>query len=188
LGLTRDQVEVSHSDPRWQEVFDRLAAEIRSALAGLDARIEHVGSTSVPGLAAKPIIDIAIGVPGPLAIDRMIRLLEPLGCIFRRDEGASGGQLFVVDEDGRPGHRIAVIHVVTTDDPQWIRYLAFRDRLRADPHARTEYQQLKQQLAREFPTDRVAYTAGKETFIQGLLRLPSTLCNVAGREASPGST
>ena len=87
------------------------------------------------------------------------------------------------------GSAIRVLHhVVTTDDPQWIRYLAFRDRLRADPHARTEYQQLKQQLAREFPTDRVAYTVGKETFIQGLLRLPSTLCNVAGQEASPGST
>jgi GrpB-like predicted nucleotidyltransferase (UPF0157 family) len=163
-------VEVADSDPRWQEVFDSLAAEIQSALADLDAKVEHVGSTSVPDLAAKPIIDIAIGVPSPLVLDRMIQLLEPLGCIYRRDEGASGGQLFVVDEDNRPGHRIAYIHVVTTDDPQWTRYLAVRDRLRADPRARAEYQQLKQQLAREFPNDRVAYTAAKESFIQSLLR------------------
>ena len=192
LGLTRDQVEVADSDPRWQEVFDRLAAEIQSALVGLDAKVEHVGSTSVPGLAAKPIIDIAIGVPSPLDIDRMIQLLEPLGYIYRRDEGASGGQLFVVDQDNQPGHRIAYIHVVTTDDPQWTRYLAFRDRLRADPRTRAKYQQLKQQLAREFPNDRVAYTAAKEAFIRSLLRLLVKLGNIAGvdtqasRETLPG--
>ena len=171
LGLTRDQVEVADSDPRWQQVFERLAAELRSALAALPARVEHVGSTAVPGLAAKPVIDIAVGVLSPLVIKRVIQLLEPLGYIYRRDEGTRGGQLFVVDEDGRPGHRIGYIHVVATDDPQWTRYLAVRDRLRADPRARADYQQLKQQLARQFPHDRIAYTAGKETFIQDLLRL-----------------
>jgi GrpB-like predicted nucleotidyltransferase (UPF0157 family) len=162
-------VEVADSDPRWQLVFDGLAAELRPALAGLDAAVEHVGSTSVPGLAAKPIIDIAIGVRGDIAIDRIIRLLEPLGYIYRRDEGASGGHLFVVDEDGQPGHRIAFVHVVAIDDPQWSRYLAFRDRLREDPDARAAYERLKRQLAAEFPRDRVGYTAAKEAFIQGLL-------------------
>lgn len=132
LGLTRDQVEVVDSDSRWQLVFDALACELRTALTGLDVAVEHVGSTSVPGLAAKPIIEFAIGIRGEIAIDRIIRLLEPLGYIYRRDEGASGGQLFVVDEEERPGHRIAYIHVVTTDDPQWSRYLGFRDLLRPE--------------------------------------------------------
>jgi GrpB-like predicted nucleotidyltransferase (UPF0157 family) len=163
-------VEVADSDPRWQLVFDRLAADIRSALASLDAIVEHVGSTSVPGLAAKPIIDIAIGLPGPIAIDRVIALLEPAGCIYRRDERAHGGQLFVIDEDGQPGRRIAFLHVVAVDDPQWSRYLAFRDLLRADPRARAEYQQLKRQLAAEFANDRVGYTSAKATFIESLLR------------------
>jgi GrpB-like predicted nucleotidyltransferase (UPF0157 family) len=169
LGLTRDQVEVADSDPRWQQVFDELAVEIRSALAGLDARVEHVGSTSVAGLAAKPIIDIAIGVPRHFDIDHIIQRLEPLGYIYRRDEGDSGGQLFVVDEENRSGHRIAYIHVVTIDDPQWTRYLAFRNRLRADPQSRVEYERIKRQLAHAFPDDRVAYTAAKEAFIQSLL-------------------
>jgi GrpB-like predicted nucleotidyltransferase (UPF0157 family) len=79
LALARDQVEVADSDPRWQPVFDRLAAQLRSAIADLDVMVEHVGSTSVPGLAAKPIIDIAVGVRGPITIDRLIQLLEPLG-------------------------------------------------------------------------------------------------------------
>jgi GrpB-like predicted nucleotidyltransferase (UPF0157 family) len=68
LALTRDQVEVADSDPRWQPVFDRLAAQLRSALADLDVMVEHVDSTSVPGLAAKPIIDIAVGVRGPIRL------------------------------------------------------------------------------------------------------------------------
>jgi GrpB-like predicted nucleotidyltransferase (UPF0157 family) len=110
LGLTRDQVEVADSDSRWQLVFDVLAAELRTALADLDVAVEHVGSTAVPGLAAKPIIDIAVGVGGEVPIDRIIRILEPLGYIYRRDEGASGGHLFVVDEEAHPGHRIAYIH------------------------------------------------------------------------------
>jgi len=169
LGLTRAQVEVADSDSRWQLVFDALAAELRTALADLDVAVEHVGSTSVPGLAAKPIIDIAIGVRGEMPIDRIIRILEPLDYIYRRDEGASGGQLFVVDEEAHPGHRIAYIHVVTTDDRQWSRYLGFRDLLRGNPGARAEYEQLKRRLATEFPNDRIGYTAAKESFIRNLL-------------------
>jgi GrpB-like predicted nucleotidyltransferase (UPF0157 family) len=169
LGLTRDQVEVVDSDPGWQVVFDRLAGELRTALAGLDVTVEHVGSTSVPRLASKPIIDIAIGVNGDIAIDRIIGLLEPLGYIYRRDEGGSGGHLFVVDKDGQPGHRIAYIHVVATDDPQWSRYLGFRDRLREDPEARAKYAHLKRQLASQFPNDRIGYTDAKESFIRSLL-------------------
>lgn len=169
LGLTREQVEVADSDSRWQLVFDALAAELRTALADLDIVVEHVGSTSVPGLAAKPIIDIAVGVRGEIAIDRIIQILEPLGYIYRRDEGARGGQLFVVDQEDQPGHRIAYIHMVTTDDPQWARYLGFRDLLRGNPDARIEYEQLKRRLAAEFPDDRIGYTSAKQSFIENLL-------------------
>jgi GrpB-like predicted nucleotidyltransferase (UPF0157 family) len=150
-------------------VFDALAAELRTALADLDVVVEHVGSTSVPGLAAKPIIDIAVGVRGEIAIDRIIQILQPLGYVYRRDEGASGGQLFVVDEEGQPGNRIAYIHVVTADDPQWARYLGFRDLLRENPDARIAYEQLKRRLAAEFPDDRIGYTNAKESFIENLL-------------------
>jgi GrpB-like predicted nucleotidyltransferase (UPF0157 family) len=169
LGLTREQVEVADSDSRWQLVFEVLAAELRAALADLDVVVEHVGSTSVPGLAAKPIIDIAVGFRSGIAIDRIAQILEPLGYIYRRDEGASGGQLFVVDEDGQPGHRTAYIHMVTTGDPQWARYLGFRDLLRASPDVRIEYEQLKRKLATEFPDDRIGYTSAKESFIESLL-------------------
>lgn len=79
------------------------------------------------------------------------------------------GHLFVVDEQDQPGHRIAYIHVVSTDDPQWSRYLGFRDLLRENPDARVQYEQLKRRLASEFPNDRIGYTAAKESFIRSLL-------------------
>jgi GrpB-like predicted nucleotidyltransferase (UPF0157 family) len=169
LGLTADQVEVADSDSRWHLVFEALAAELRTALSDLDATVEHVGSTAVPGLAAKPIIDVAVGIRGKIAIDRLIESLEPLGYIYRRDEGANGGQLFVVDAEGKPGQRIAYIHVVATNDPQWSRYLGFRDLLKENPHALLEYEQLKRRLAVEFPNDRIGYTAAKESFIRAVL-------------------
>ena len=169
LGLTHEQVEVAESDSRWRLVFDALAAQLRTALADLDVVVEHVGSTSVPGLAAKPIIDVAVGIRGEIAIERIIQVLGPLGYIYRRDEGASGGQLFVVDEDGQPGNRIAYVHVVTTADPQWARYLGFRDLLRGNPDARIEYEELKRRLAAEFPDDRIGYTSAKQSFIEHLL-------------------
>lgn len=167
IGLAVGQVTVTASNPDWPAVFDQLAAEIRVALADIPAVIEHVGSTAVPGLAAKPIIDIAIGVEDHLELSRLIEALGPLGYIYRRDDGDAGGQLFVLDGD-QPGHRIAYVHIVTTTDPQWQRYLAVRDRLRQDPDARAAYDQLKRELAEQFPSDRGSYTDAKESFIRGL--------------------
>jgi GrpB-like predicted nucleotidyltransferase (UPF0157 family) len=172
LGLTQGRVRVADSNPGWQSAFGQIAAELRTALAGLEVTVEHVGSTAVPGLAAKPIIDIAIDVRGDLQIDRVIRRLEPLGYIYRGDGGDGGGHLFVLDD--QPDHPIAHIHVVSTDDPRWSRYLAFRDRLREDAAARAEYEHLKRQLADQFPNDRGAYTAAKESFIHGLFTRPGS--------------
>jgi GrpB-like predicted nucleotidyltransferase (UPF0157 family) len=163
-------VELVSSDPGWQSAFGQIAAELRTALAGTGAVIEHIGSTAVPGLAAKPIIDIAIGVHGDVGIDRIIRLLEPFGWIYRGDAGDEGGHLFALND--QPDHRIAHLHVVSTDDPQWTWYLAFRDRLREDAAARAAYEELKRQLADRFPQDRKAYTAAKESFVRRLVASP----------------
>ena len=168
LGLARERVEIADSNPDWKAVFDQLALDLRSALADAPATVEHVGSTSVPGLAAKPIIDIAIGVAGAINVDHAIDALERLGYAYRRDEGDEGGHLFVAD-DHQPEHRIAYVHVVSTEDPQWRRYLAFRDRLRGDVTARASYERMKRELAERFPNDREGYAAAKESFIRGLL-------------------
>ncbi|MGH3158245.1 MAG: GrpB family protein [Streptosporangiaceae bacterium] len=134
LGITRGQVEIADSCPDWPSVVGQIEAEIVSALAGLPATVEHVGSTAVPGLAAKPAIDIAVGIDDDVDLDRVVAALEPLGYLYRVDLGEWGGQLFILED--KPDHRIAYIHVVSTQDPQWRRYLEFRDLLRVDASAR----------------------------------------------------
>jgi GrpB-like predicted nucleotidyltransferase (UPF0157 family) len=163
LGLRVGDVELADSDPGWALVFERLAAGLERALPGTE--VEHVGSTAVAGLRAKPIVDVAVGVPPPLHEERLTARLTPLGLECRGD--SDGGILFVLED--RPEHRVAHVHVVVHGGAEWAAYLAFRDRLRRDPAARTAYEQLKQALARRFPHDRRSYTAGKEAFIERLL-------------------
>jgi GrpB-like predicted nucleotidyltransferase (UPF0157 family) len=167
LGLTYGQVRLLPSDPGWPQAFQRLAAELRATLGQLAVAVEHVGSTAVPGLAAKPILDVAIGLAPGADPDRVITALRPLGYQFRGDKGDEGGLLLVLED--RPAHRIAHLHLVRHGDVQWRRYLALRDRLRADPAARAAYARLKGRLAGQFAGDRRAYTAAKAAFIVELL-------------------
>jgi GrpB-like predicted nucleotidyltransferase (UPF0157 family) len=167
LGVPYGQVRLADSDPAWPAAFQRLAVRLRAALGVLAIAIEHVGSTAVPGLAAKPILDIAIGLAPAADPDRAIAALQSLGYLFVGDKGDEGGLVLVLED--RPAHRIAHLHVVGYGDAQWHRYLALRDRLRNDPTARVAYAQLKRGLAAKFAGDRPAYTAAKAAFIARLL-------------------
>ena len=167
LGLAYGQVRLAPNDPGWPGAFRRLAVELRATLGDLAVAVEHVGSTAVPGLAAKPILDVVVGLAPGTDPDRVITALAPLGAQFRGDKGGEGGLLLVIED--QPAHRVAHLHLVGHGDRQWRRYLALRDRLRADPAARTAYAQLKGRLAGRFSGDRRAYTAAKAAFIGHLL-------------------
>jgi GrpB-like predicted nucleotidyltransferase (UPF0157 family) len=167
LGLTYGQVRLAASDPGWPAAFQRLAAELRAALGEEAVAVQHVGSTAVPGLAAKPILDVAVGLAPGADPDRVIAALGRLGWRFRGDKGEEGGLLLVLED--RPAHRVAHLHLVSHGDAQWRRYLALRDRLRADPAARAAYARLKERLATRFGGDRRAYTTAKAAFIAQLL-------------------
>ena len=167
LGLTYGQVRLVESDPGWSRAFGQLAAELRTELGDLAVAIEHVGSTAVPGLVAKPILDLAVGLAPGTDPDRVIPAIERLGYEFRGNKGDTGGFLFVLED--RPAHRIAHVHVVPHGRPKWRQYLAFRDRLRIDPDARAAYAAMKRRLGEQFASDRQAYTAGKGAFVAGLL-------------------
>jgi GrpB-like predicted nucleotidyltransferase (UPF0157 family) len=169
LGLPYGRVRLeTERAAEWARAYERIAAAIRQALGDTAAGIEHVGSTAVPGMLAKPIIDIAVGMrPGETVVAEPRARLEPLGFIHRGDLGSQGGVLFVLET--APLHRIAHVHVVTYGDDSWVRYLGFRDRLRRDPAARGSYLRLKRTLAGRFPEDRAAYTAGKNRFVSAML-------------------
>jgi GrpB-like predicted nucleotidyltransferase (UPF0157 family) len=167
LGLEYGQVRLAEHDQEWKIAFEREATRLRTTLATLALAVEHVGSTAVPGLISKPILDIAVGLDAAADHDLLIARLESLGYIFRGDAGDEGGLLFVLED--RPGRRVAHVHAVRFRDDQWRRYLAVRDRLRTDQAARTAYAQLKRRLAGQFADDRRAYTAAKSSFIARLV-------------------
>lgn len=167
LGVPYGVVALRPSDRRWAEVFAHQAELLRRALADDVVAIEHVGSTAVLGLVAKPIIDVAVLVRPDVDIDAAVSSVTQAGYQFAGDKGAVGGRLFVLEH--RPRRRMVHLHLLGTDDDQWERYLALRDRLRSDVEARRTYSAAKRELARRYRTDRGAYTAGKALVIAGLL-------------------
>ncbi len=145
----------------------RLADAIREKLGNSVVGVEHVGSTAVPGLAAKPIIDLAVGLAGQVPLGVLRDALQEMGYQFRGDAGERGGLVFVLED--RPKHRVVHLHDVDHGGAQWCRYITFRDLLLTDQEARKRFERTKRDLAEEFPGDRKAYTAGKESLIRGLL-------------------
>ncbi len=163
LGVRRGEVALRESDPRWQAVFAHHAELLGKVLGVQTTGIEHVGSTAVEGLVAKPIVDVAVGIRADVDESKVVRELEAKGYRFGGDKGSDGGLLFVVEDE--PAHRIVHVHAVREGDPQWQRYLRTRDRLRTEVDLREAYATLKKDLARRFSADRPAYTEGKETFL-----------------------
>jgi GrpB-like predicted nucleotidyltransferase (UPF0157 family) len=167
LGLLYGKVELVPYTSEWALLFVQEAARLREVLSPWPCQIEHVGSTAVPGLVAKPILDIAIGVPVAVTVNRVIAAIESLGYEYRGDAGASGGHILV--RESRPRVRTHHLHVVALGDDQWTAYLALRDLLRANPDARDAYVRAKRALASVHDSDRTAYSAGKAEVIRELL-------------------
>ena len=147
-------------------MFEAEAARIEQAFVGLPIRLEHVGSTAVPGLAAKPIIDILAGRPPRSAVAPYIAAFRQLGYEHLGTEGIPGRQFF---RRGVP--RTEHLHLVTWSSAFWKDQLTFRDALRADPALAREYETLKYDLAaRLSPEERRLYTDAKGPFIRRVLR------------------
>ena len=165
LGLPDGVIELAPASSEWGRLYEEEAARIRSALGELILDIQHVGSTAIPGIAAKPILDIDVGVPSFEEGERAIEPLEAQGYTYRGEHGIPGRHYFV---KGNP--RTHHLHMYGIDHALFGEQAAFRDALRADPVLAREYERLKQDLARRFRTDRVAYTDGKTKFVYDVLR------------------
>jgi GrpB-like predicted nucleotidyltransferase (UPF0157 family) len=170
--VVREDVAISSYDSRWPGLFRREAEHLRSCIpAAFIRRIEHFGSTAVPGLAAKPIVDMLVEVTSLRAARTMIApILKAQGYdyFWRPSFGDDipPWYAFFIRRDQR-GKRTHHIHMVTRRSAfqeHWDRLL-FRDFLIAHPHTAQEYARLKTDLAAAHPNDRVAYTYGKTAFI-----------------------
>jgi GrpB-like predicted nucleotidyltransferase (UPF0157 family) len=164
-----ERIAIVDPDPNWP----MQAAELRGQLGGLLARwltteIEHVGSTSVPGLAAKPIIDLMAGVSDLDAAPEIATVLAGHGWQYVPPEldERDYRRFFVQVVDG---HRHAHLHLMRPDTDAWYRHLVFRERLRADRALRDGYAELKRRLATAHAGDREAYTEAKSDFINRAL-------------------
>ncbi|GAA2756112.1 GrpB family protein [Actinopolymorpha rutila] len=169
LGLERGSVRLAPSDATWAATFDNLARELQAALAGLAVAVEHVGSTAVPGLPAKPILDVALGVRVGVDRDALTNVLCSHGFLYRGEVPEEDGLNLMFGLELTPRQRVVNLHVVTHDSVRWREYVLLRDRLRSDPKARDAYADLKSDLARRFPNDRHAYIAGKGAFVATIL-------------------
>jgi GrpB-like predicted nucleotidyltransferase (UPF0157 family) len=161
-------IALSLYHPSWPARYRVEAEVLRVALAGLAPHLEHIGSTAVPGLAAKPIVDILVGIERPAEIDAHTERLANFGYrTIGGSEYSERDQRFLVRTVR--GMRTHHVHVVEHMNDAWHRLLLFRDVLRIDPQLALEYEQLKRELAAKFPTSRLGYTAGKSDFIKSVI-------------------
>lgn len=167
LGLKRGTVQLVPHDNAWDAEARKTAQVLREVLGAEAVAIEHIGSTAVPAICAKPILDLAVGVRTLEAIPGYNAQLEMRGFYDRGMD--QEGQLLYVCGDLEADTRTHHIHVVSWGGTAWRHYLDFRDYLNEHPEVARQYQELKQTLARSFPEQRSAYTQGKQAFIDTVL-------------------
>lgn len=159
-------IRVTDYDREWPRQFELLRGRLLPGLSDLILAIEHVGSTSVPELAAKPILDIDIVIASAQVLPEVVARLAELGYVHQGDRGVPGREAFRSPAVGFAHH----LYVCLDGCPSLRNHLAIRDRLRRDPQAVAAYGALKKQLAADFPEDIDAYVEGKTALLVQLLR------------------
>ncbi len=158
----------------WPRQFDAVRNELRLAFGPMDVAIEHIGSTAVPGLAAKPVIDVLLGAASLADVEAKIAPLGALGYEYvpKYETELPMRRYFV---KGPPTARRVHVHAVVHGSAIWRNHVSFRDALRENGALRNEYQDLKLHLAAQFAADKAAYTDAKGPFIQATLSALSAL-------------
>ena len=157
------KVEVSKYDPDWVNEFEKEAVYLRNIFGGEMLKIHHIGSTSIPGMDAKPIIDILMVVQDIQKMDSFNQIMQCVGYILKGENGIPGRRFFIKGDEAHHTHHL---HVFQKGHADITRHLNFRDYLIAHPEKASEYARLKHRLALQHYLDIESYQAGKEQFIQ----------------------
>jgi GrpB-like predicted nucleotidyltransferase (UPF0157 family) len=162
-----EEVALRAYDPRWPALFEAERERLLSLFPDDFIAVEHIGSTAVPGMAAKPVIDILAGVASMDAAKALVAPLCTQGYAASAEFNAS-----LVDRQWlmrwAGGHRTHHLHLVVHGGEVWVQRLRFRDALRADAALAARYAALKTELAARYPNDREAYTEGKAAFVRAV--------------------
>jgi GrpB-like predicted nucleotidyltransferase (UPF0157 family) len=160
------RVEVVCYTDEWGQMFEEESEKIKAIFGDLILNIHHIGSTSIPGMRAKPIIDIMPVVSDIHQVDDFNEKMANLGYEARGENGIPGRRYFQKGGDHRTHH----VHIYESGNPEIAKHLAFRDYLIAHPEDAEKYGALKQALAEQFPTDIESYIKGKDAFIKDTIR------------------
>jgi len=156
---------LSPHNEEWHRLFEDEKSLILNSIGEHVLAVEHVGSTAIFGISAKPILDIAVAIERFEVGEKCVAPLEALGYEYKGEKGVPGRHYF-----GKGVPRTHHLHMVAIGGDFWASHLAFRDHLNAHPALSREYDELKRDLARRFPTNREAYTEGKAAFVERVLR------------------
>ena len=163
-----EEVSLHPPDPTWLTAFELERTRLQALLPDVFRQVEHIGSTAVPGLVAKPVVDIMAGVASLAGVDATIATLCENGYTSSKEFNAS-----LTDRKWlmrwRDGHRTHHLHIVVFGGVPWDDRLAFRDALRRDPGLVRRYAALKTSLATQHQGDREAYTDAKADFVRSVI-------------------
>ncbi len=165
--MKRGTVYLEPHQSEWERSAEETISTLKNILGSITADIQHIGSTSIKVISAKPIIDIAVAVNDYELILSKRDVLEKANIVFRFDERPD--QLLFVMGDFEKDTRSHHIHVLLYGSDEWNNYINFRDYLNSSIEAAKEYEAVKLRLADQYPDDRIAYTDGKQEVIDRLL-------------------
>lgn len=168
IGLKRGSVKLVEHDPHWADEFVREVARLKNILPAEIGPFEHVGSTSIPGIPAKPIIDFIVGVANVGIGCDLKESLAEAGYEHRPNGDNADRMLFVRGPEDRRTHHFSL---VTLGSSQWRSSLGFRDALCNDPLLASRYAKLKRELEAKYPEDRASYTREKEPFFREVFEI-----------------
>lgn len=158
IGLKSGKVKLFPYNPKRAKIFKQEEKILRNAMGDMLLDVQHVGSTAIPGLPAKPIIDIIVGISSLKDLKKCIKPLKKVGYKYKGKE-RPGEYLFTKDTTH-------CLHLSEFNSEPWNNYLLFRDYLRTHKKVANEYKNLKLELAKKFPNDRASYTSIKSKFVE----------------------
>lgn len=158
------KVEVLPHNPQWRKEFEAESQQIADVLGDCTIAIHHIGSTAIPNIYAKPILDLLVEVNHITEVDQRSSGMETLGYEAMGEFGLPGRRYF--RKNNQMGVRTHHVHIFEVGSKEVKRHLAFRDYMMTHPEDAEKYSQLKQKLAKQYPTDINAYMDGKDGFIK----------------------
>ena len=167
ICLVTYTVRIDEYNIGWQEFYEKEKLYLHSLIGQYEIDIQHVGSTSINGCSAKPIIDIAIGIPSLTYGESLVPILVNAGYVYKGDDGIEGRHYF---KRVSQGLTVCHIHMEPVGGKLWNNHIIFRDYLKTHPDVMKQYIAIKKELARKYPDQRDIYAKEKSIFIEQILK------------------